>query len=369
MLDGLKAIVYKEVIQVRRDPATRVVFVIPCIQLLVFGYAIDTDVRHIPTVVFDADRRTGSRELLHEFTSTDVFDIVEEATDVAGVRAAIVAGRAQVGIVIPPRYSDDLLNHRSAQVQVLIDGSNNNVGSQALNVANGIAFHEALANLLEREGGRGMPIDLRPKMLFNENMESARFFVPGLVGIILQLTTVFLTSFSIVRERERGTMEQLMVTPVSRWALMLGKLIPFAVIGFLETVLVLALMRYVFSVEIVGSKLLLLSLSALFLLPSLGLGIFISTVATNQAQATQMALLIMLPSVLLSGFVFPRESMPWPIYALSTLIPVTYYVEILRGIILRGAGAADLWFQTAMLGIFAVVIFVGSTLRFHKRLE
>ena len=367
MLDGLKAIIYKEVIQVRRDPATRVVFVIPCIQMLVFGYAVDTDVRHIPTVVFDADRRTGSRELLYEFASTDVFDIVEEAPDVAGVRAAIVAGRAQVGIVIPPRFSDDLLNHRSAQVQVLIDGSNNNVGSQALNVANGIAFHQALATLVDREGG--MPIDLRPKMLFNEDMESARFFVPGLVGIILQLTTVFLTSFSIVRERERGTMEQLMVTPVSRWALMLGKLIPFAVIGFVETVLILALMRYVFHVEIVGNLALLLSLSALFLLPSLGLGIFISTIATNQAQATQMALLIMLPSVLLSGFVFPRESMPWPIYVLSTLIPVTYYVEILRGIILRGADAADLWYQTAMLGLFAVLIFVGSTLRFQKRLE
>lgn len=367
MLDGLKAIIYKEVIQVRRDPATRVVFVIPCIQMLVFGYAIDTDVRHIPTVVFDADRRSGSRELLHEFTSTDVFDIVEEATDVAGVRAAIVAGRAQVGIVIPARFSDDLLNHRSAQVQVLIDGSNNNVGSQALNVANGIAFHEALRERLGLDGG--MPIDLRPKMLFNEDMESARFFVPGLVGIILQLTTVFLTSFSIVRERERGTMEQLMVTPVSRWALMLGKLIPFAVIGFLETVLVLALMRYVFDVEIVGSKALLLALSALFLIPSLGLGIFISTVATNQAQATQMALLIMLPSVLLSGFVFPRESMPLPIYVMSALIPVTYYVEILRGIILRGADAADLWYQTVMLVVFAIVIFVGSTLRFQKRLE
>jgi len=373
MLAGLKAITYKELIQVRRDPATKFVFMIPVVQLLIFGYAIETDVRHVATVVFDADRRSASREFLHKFSATDVFDVLGEVDDVGDVREAIVAGRAHVGIVIPPRFSDDLVNRRRPLVQVLIDGSNNTVASQTLAAANGIALDVAfdLRTLASGDPTRGPPgaVDLRPKVLFNENMESAHFFVPGLVGIILQLTTVFLTAFSIVRERERGTMEQLMVTPVSKWALVLGKLVPFAVIGFIVTNVVLALMVLVFRVPIVGSVQLLLSLSVLFLLPSLGLGILISTIARNQAQATQLGLLVMLPSVLLSGFVFPREQMPLPIYVLSTFIPVTYYIEILRGIILRGSEAWHLWYPAAMLGLFAVVIFVASAFRFQKRVD
>ena len=367
MLAGLGAIIYKEVIQVRRDPATRIIFVIPVIQLIVFGYALDLEVRNVATVVFDADRRSASREFLHRFESTDVFKIDEEATDAAGVRQAIVAGRAKVGIVIPPRFSDDLVAGRSPQVQVLIDGSDNTVASQALAAANGIALAMAPSRQLQKP--LTPPIDLRPKVLFNENMVSANFFVPGLVGIILQLTTVFLTSFSIVRERERGTMEQLMVSPVSRWALMLGKVVPFAVIGSLVTLMVLALMVFLFGVPIEGSQLLLLSLSALFLVPSLGLGILISTMARTQFEAMQMGFLIMMPSILLSGFVFPREQMPLVIWLISCLIPVTYYVEILRGIILRGAGVREMWQPAVVLAVFAVAIFVASTLRFHKRLE
>ena len=367
MFAGLGAIIYKEVIQVRRDPATRIIFLIPVIQLIVFGYALDLEVRNVATVVFDANRRSASREFLHRFESTDVFKIKEEATDAAGVRQAIVAGRAKVGIIIPARFSDDLVAGRSPQVQVLIDGSDNTVASQALAAANGIAL--AMAPDKPRGKPSAPPVDLRPKVLFNENMVSANFFVPGLVGIILQLTTVFLTSFSIVRERERGTMEQLMVSPVSRWALMLGKVVPFAVIGSLVTLMVLALMVFLFDVPIEGSTLLLLSLSALFLIPSLGLGILISTMARTQFEAMQMGFLIMMPSILLLGFVFPREQMPLAIWLISCLIPVTYYVEILRGIILRGAGAEEMWQPAVVLAVFAVVLFVASTLRFHKRLE
>ncbi len=367
MLNGFKAVVYKEFIQVRRDPATKFVFVIPVIQLILFGYAIDTEVRDVPTVVFNADRRAASREFLARFDSTDVFNITEDAVDAAGVRDAIVAGRAKVGIVIPPKFSEDRLNGRPAQVQVLIDGSDNTIASQALAAANGLAVDAAIRSTDSMDAPR-QAIDLRPKVLFNENMETSNFFVPGLVGIILQLTTVFLTAFSIVRERERGTMEQLMVTPVSRWALVLGKVIPFALIGSVVTLLVLTLMVFVFGVPIVGSKLLLLSLSALFLVPSLGLGILISTLAGNQAEASQLGMLIMLPSILLSGFVFPRAQMPLPIYGLSCLVPVTYYIEILRGVILRGAQFHQLWYPTAMLAIFAVVIFTAATLRFQKRI-
>ncbi len=367
MLNGFKAVVYKEFIQVRRDPATKFVFVIPVIQLILFGYAIDTEVRDVPTVVFNSDRREASREFLARFSSSDVFQFTEEAADATGVREAIVAGRAKVGLIIPPKFSEDRLNGRPAQVQVLIDGSDNTVANQALAAANGIAVDVAIQ---AQDAMTLVPqrIDLRPRVLFNENMETSNFFVPGLVGIILQLTTVFLTAFSIVRERERGTMEQLMVTPVSRWALVLGKVIPFALIGSVVTLLVLTLMVFVFGVPIVGSKFVLLSLSALFLVPSLGLGILISTLANNQAEASQIGMLIMLPSILLSGFVFPRAQMPLPIYALSCLVPVTYYIEILRGVILRGTQFQQLWFPTAVLGFFAVVIFTAATLRFQKRI-
>jgi ABC transporter DrrB family efflux protein len=368
ILSGLPAVIYKELIQVRRDPSTRVVFLIPIIQLVVFGYAIETDVRHIKTVVFDGDQTSTSREILQRFETTDVFLIHERASHVAQVHDAIVAGRAQVGLVIPPGFSDNLLNRRSAELEVLIDGSNNSIATQALNVANGLALQSSLERLGVGSNG-GLPIDLRPRILFNEEVESARFFVPGLVGVILQLTTVFLTAFSLVRERERGTMEQLMVTPVSRWAVMLGKIAPYAVIGFLVTTMILVIMVYVFDVRIQGSLALLLSFSVLFLLPSLGLGVLISTFSQNQAQAMQFSFLVMLPSILLSGFVFPREEMPMVIYWMSFLFPATYYIEILRGIILRGAAARHLWQPAVMLVVFGALIFVVSALRFQKRIN
>ncbi len=365
---GLAAIIYKELIQVRRDPATRFVFLIPVIQLLLFGVALDTEIRHIPTVVYNLDRRSSSRDLVSKFETTSYFDIVKQATTLDELYDTIIAGNAQVGIIIPPDYSDTLLAGRRASVQVLIDGSDNTVASRALNVANGVGLEVSVSLLSSALAGRGLPVEVRPQMLYNPNMRSANFFVPGLVGIILQIVTVFLTAFSIVRERERGTMEQLIVTPVGRAALMLGKLIPYAMIGMIETCAVLAAMVWIFHVPIRGSLAALLALSVLFLIPSLGIGILISTVAQNQAQAMQMAFLLMLPSILLSGFVFPRQSMPFPIYLLTFAIPVTYYLEILRGIILRGTPIEFLIGQTVVLALFGLGIFTVSTLRFQKRL-
>ncbi len=364
---GLKAIIYKELIQVRRDPATAFVFMIPVIQLLLFGVALDTDVRHIPTVVYDLDQRSAARELLAKFQATSYFDVVKHANTQDELYNTIVAGKAQVGIVIPPDYSDHVLAGRRATVQVLIDGSDNTVASRTLYVASGVGLNASLAKL-SAQGGAVVPIEVRPYMLYNPNMQSTNFFVPGLVGIILQIVTLFLTAFAIVRERERGTMEQLIVTPVGRAALMIGKLIPYACIGMIEVCLVLAAMVFIFRVPINGSLALLLLLSVLFLIPSLGLGILISTIAQNQGQAIQFSILIMMPSILLSGFVFPRESMPGPIYAITFAIPVTYYLQILRGIILRGATFEFLMQQTAALAVFGVVIFTLSTLRFQKRL-
>ena len=367
MMRGLFAIIYKEILQVRRDPATRFVFMIPIIQTIIFGFAIDMDIQHIPMAVYDMDRSIESRRLIESMQNTRTFDFAGEASSAEEVRRKIVAGRAKVGLIIPREYSAQLMSGDQATVQVLIDGSDSVIATNAQMASSLVGQVTSLARL--GLSSDQLPIEVRPRVLFNPDLLSAHFYVPGLIGIILQLVTVFLTAFSIVRERERGTLEQLVVTPVSRSALIMGKLLPYAVIGMFETVFVLVLMRIVFGVVIEGDVALLMALSALFLVPSLALGILISTIAANQAQAMMMGLLIMLPSVLLSGFAFPRETMPLPIYALTFLIPVTYYVQILRGIILRGAGMWALWPQTVALIVFGLVLIVLSTLRFKKRIS
>lgn len=365
MLFGLSAVMRKEVLQIRRDPSTRFVFMIPFLQLMVFGFAIDLDVQNVPALLYDMDQSAASRRLVERLVNTGTFEIIGSVNSEREIRRGIVAGWAKVGIIVPPDYSADLLRGRQATVQVLIDGSDSVVATNAVQTSLGVGQIQSLA-LVNLPRGT-LPVEVRPRVLFNPDLVSANFYVPGLVGIILQVVTVFLTAFSIVRERERGTLEQLSVTPVSRGALVLGKLVPYAVIGMLQTIVVLVLMRVVFGIVIAGDVGLLLALSALFLLPALAIGIWISTVAQNQAQATQMGILIMLPSVLLSGFAFPRETMPLPIYLLTFLIPVTYYVEILRGIILRGAGLWALWPQTVSLACFAVVLVAISVARFRKR--
>jgi ABC transporter DrrB family efflux protein len=366
MFRGLWAILTKEVIHIRRDPATRFVLAIPLVELLLFGYAIDTNVKNVPTVVFDLTRDAESRELIKEFENTRYFRVVGEVHSDEELRNAIVSGRAKVGIKIPPDYSTNLVNGRQARVQVLIDGSESTTALQVLNSSQQLGFLKSL----RREGLAidQFSIDIRPRLLFNPNLESVNFFVPGLIGIILQLVTVFLTAFAIVRERERGTLEQLLVTPVSKGGLILGKLLPYTAIGFGQTGLVLLVMVFLFGVPIHGSIALLLILSAVFLVPALGIGIVISTFAKNQGEAMQMSLMVMLPSILLSGFIFPRESMPAIIYFIGLFIPATYYLEILRGIILRGAGIAVLWDEAVVLVGFGIFFMVLSALRFKKHL-
>jgi ABC transporter DrrB family efflux protein len=311
------------------------------------------------------DHTSESRRLAEEFRNTSSFDIVAEVNSEQEVREYIVAGKAKTGLLIPSDYTARLLRGEQARVQLLVDGSDSTVATNAVQTSRGIGQLKALS--VSGISPEQLPLDIRPRVLFNPNLDSSHFYVPGLIGIILQIVTVMLTAFAIVRERERGTLEQLVVTPVSRAALIIGKIIPYALIGIGQTVLVLVLMRYVFGVPIEGDVFLLMLLSILFLIPALALGILVSTVAANQAQAMQVALLVMLPSVLLSGFAFPRETMPLPIYWLSFAIPVTYYVQILRGIILRGAGLWALWPQTLALAGFGLVLIVISSLRFQKR--
>jgi ABC transporter DrrB family efflux protein len=381
-VNGLWAIFLKELAHIRRERGTLFfAFVIPVLQLTIFGYAIDTTVENIRTVVHDLDGREEARELIDAFRNSRTFQIVEQVQSAEQFDRALTGGRAKVGIRIPPDYSDRLLAQRQATVQVLIDGSDSQAAMTALNAANllglnqslrrGQAFAEALQVAAARDaaGRFSLPVQVRARLLYNPDLESAHFFVPALVGIILQLVTLFLTAFAIVRERETGTLEQLFVTPVGRAGLLLGKLIPYALIGFIETVIVLLVMVFIFGVPIRGSLVLLLGLSVLFLFTALGLGLLVSTLAKTQLQAIQVAFGIMLPSILLSGFMFPRDGMPGLIYAITFTIPVTYFLEILRGIILRSADLRDLFPYVAGLAVCCGVILTLSMLRFRKQLD
>ena len=372
---GITSIIYKESIHILRDPRTLFLMIlVPGVQLTIFGYAINLDVKNIPTVIHDMDNRRESRELVDSFVNSGYFNIVAVADSDEELMRSIIRGEAKVGLKVPPDYSDRIVRGQDTQLQILIDGSDSTISMQALNVANAIALRKSIEVLTMRgatvaaPGLDNLPIDARPRVLFNPDMKTVNFMVPGLVGIVMQVVTMFLTAFAIVREKENGTLEQLMVTPVSRLGLMCGKLVPYGVIGTIETGIVLGLMTMLFRVPISGSLLLLAALCLLFLFTALGLGLLLSTLANNQIQAIQFAFVIMLPSVLLSGFIFPQESMPTPIWWIGQFIPVTYFIQILRGIIIRGAGFEDLWFQTLCLAGMGFALLTISTLRFRKRL-
>jgi ABC-2 type transport system permease protein len=371
MFKGFGSIFYKEIIQISRDPITLVLMLlVPMLQLTIFGYAINTDVRDIKTAVYNLDVGRESREILNAFENTDYFHITEYVGSDEELNNAIVAGRAKVGIKIPPDYSERLASNRQATVLVLIDGSDSSIASQSLQVSTSVGLTESMERISSNIQGRGsqLPIEVRPKMLFNPDSRSANFMVPGLVAVILQIITTMLTAFSIVRERERGTFEQLLVTPIRPFGLMLGKLVPYGLIGVIETCTVLAVMRLIFDVPINGSLVLLLSLSILFLFTALAIGLLISTKAQNQMQALQLAWLIMLPSVLLSGFMFPRDSMPVIMQAVGFLVPATHFMEIIRGIVLRGATFMDLLPEVITLAAMGLILLVLSAVQFHRKL-
>jgi ABC transporter DrrB family efflux protein len=380
-LRGLWAILVKEFFHIRRQPSTLFfMLVVPVIQTIIFGYAINMQIEHLPTVVWDQDGRNFSHELIESFENTRRFTVVENVYDRPSFDNALRSGRAQVGIVVPPDYTESLLHGEQAQIQVLIDGSDSQVATTAQSSAQLLGQNLAirlakskgetlqLAPARDESGHSVLPVDVRTRLLYNPDLDSSHFFVPGLVGIILQLVTLFLTSFAIVRERELGTLEQLFVTPVGRSGLLLGKLLPYAIVGFVEVLIILAVMIYVFGVPIRGHIGLLLALSNLFMVCSLAMGLFVSTVSRTQLEAMQFAFVIMLPSILLSGFVFPRSEMPAVIYWASFGIPATYFIEILRGIVLRGAGLEDLTSSVFGLSICCLVVLLASVSRFRKRL-
>ncbi len=381
-MNGFWAILFKEFAHIRRDRATLFfTFLVPALQLTIFGYAINVTIDYIPTAVLDLDGRQDSRAFVDAMVNTQTFVVSERVLDMEALRRALSAGRVKVGVVIPANYSERLLRGQQASVEVLVDGSDSQVATTAMNtvsllatqmsIARGRAMGEALQAAAARDpfGRFALPIDVRARLLYNPNLESSHFFVPGLIAIILQVVLLFLTSFSIVREREQGTLEQLFVTPVGRAGLMFGKLLPYAMMASCGLLIVLVLMVAVFRVPINGSLWLLLGLSALFIVTALGLGLLVSTIAKTQVQSMQLAFLIMMPSVLLSGFMFPRAEMPTPIYLIGFMLPVTYFLEIVRGVILRQADAIDLWPHIAGLAACCMVILTLSVTRFHKQLD
>lgn len=370
MLRGLAGIMYKEIIQVTRDPATLVItLILPIVQLTLYGYAIDTEVRNVGTAVIDLDKTRASRDFVDRLAATGLYEITGYTDSPEELYQLIVADKAKVGVRIPHGYERDLHSRRGAQVQVLIDGSNNNVAAQTLATVQNVGFainSELL--LLSNPNSTGPPLEVRPRLLFNPSLRSANFFVPGLIGILLFLVTMQLTALGIVREREVGTLEQLMVTPISKSALMLGKVLPYLVLGMIQMLVVILFAQLVFKVQIHGNLFLLIALAFVFVFSSLGLGLILSSIAKSQQQAMMMSFMILLPSILLSGFIFPRESMPLPIKVFGALLPVTYFVEILRSIVMRGAGFEAVWDETLVLAVMGVALLTIATVRFRKSL-
>ena len=363
------AILYKEFLQMRRDRMTLgMVFMLPLVQLLLFGYAIQTEVKHIPTVVFDQSLSAESRDLLNSFSASGYFDVTSAAGSYAEVNRAIDSGKAKVGIVFPPDFDRSLKRGTPAQVQVIVDASDNMVANQAVAIANSIGLIKSQEILAQRVAISGPPYDIRVRPWYNPDGITAFYMVPAILGIIVTMTMVVMTSMGIVRERERGTLEQLIVTPVRPYELMIGKILPYIVLGYLQITVALLVGVLVFGVPIRGSLLELYLLTLFFITASLGLGILISNVAKTQMQAIQMSFFVFLPCIMLSGFLFPREAMPQIIYYIGNLIPLTYYLDIIRGIVLKGIGFPYLVGQVASLLVFSVVLLTLSVLKFKKRI-
>jgi drug efflux transport system permease protein len=360
----------KEFIQMRRDRLTLGIMIgIPVLQLLMFGFAIQTDVRNIPTVVLDESRTSQSRELIAAFVNTGNFRIVDHVDGRPALDRAIARGEAQAGIVVPYDYPKDLARGRTATVQVIIDASDPLSSQAAIQAAAGVAQVRNLA-ILSAAAGRGeLPVEARVRPRYNPGLRSPNYIVPGLVGVILTLTMVLVTAMAIVRERERGTLEQLIVTPISNTELMLGKITPYIGVGLIQMSAVLILGRFVFDVPLTGNVLLLYGIALVFIVASLALGLFISTLVRTQQQAMQVSFFFVLPNILLSGFMFPRQAMPEVFQWIGLALPLTHFLKVLRGILLKGVGYAELWPEFAILAAFAVGLIALAVKRFHKTLD
>jgi drug efflux transport system permease protein len=376
MIRRLTSIIRKEAIHIVRDRRTLALsFVMPIVMLLLLGFAANTDVRNISLVVVDQDRSPASRALVDAFRAADYFRVDYEADSEAQIEPLIGQGAARAGLIVPPGYGDQLAAGRTAQVGFVLDGSDPIVAQNALASATLIGQAKATEIALQRLAARGQtelfaaPVQIRTRVWYNPDLVSAYYMVPALIGIILLFQSLVLTSTAIVRERERGTIEQLIVTPIRSGELIVGKIVPYVVIAFVNIVEVLLIGALLFRVPMNGSVLLLLALAALFMTTTLGIGLLISTIARTQQEAMITAIFYILPNIFLAGFFFPIAAMPPVLQLISYLFPLRYFLIIVRGIVLKGVGLEALLPEVIGLTIFGLVVVMAASRRFHKSLD
>lgn len=368
------AIMKKEFVHIIRDPISlSVIIVLPVLLLFLFGYAVSSDVKHISTALLDLDETEGSFQVSQHFFQSGYFDFAYKVENFQELAQLIDSGKAKCGLVIPRNFSFSLNRGKGAEVQIIIDGSNPTIAQTALFSAQAIVQDYNLtisAQMARRTGAQlsFVPVDLESRVWYNPSLESLNFNIPGLVGVILQTLSINLTAFAVVKEKERGTIETLIVTPMKPLELMLGKIIPYMALAFGISTLVLAVAVFWFNVPFSGSLLLYFFLTFLFLASSLGIGLLVSTVSGNQFQAMQISSFVLLPSLILSGFIFPVEAMPVAIQWVAWCLPLTHFLPILRGLILKGVGIAYLYPDVIWLFIFSIFMVLFSSLRFQKRL-
>jgi ABC-2 type transport system permease protein len=370
----LLAVAWKELLQLSRDKLTLAMMaVMPVVLLLLFGYAINTDVRHIPTLVDDHDNTPDSRDLVRRMLATGFYDLAGDVQGYDDIERALRSGVARTAIVIPPRYAADLASGVATQVQIVIDGSDPQVVGSAQNTAAMLVAARSAQVRVTRLARLGTnagpePIDLVPDILYNPDQRTAVYIVPGLIGVILTMTMVMLTAMAMARERERGTMEQLVVSPIGRVELVVGKILPYILIGYVQMTLILGFAYGVFDVPVRGSLPLLYALAFMFIASNLAIGLFFSTLSRTQQQAMQMSFFFLLPNILLSGFMFPYEAMPRPAQFLSQALPLTHFLRIVRGVVLKGSTFAELRTELAWMSVILVALVTFSSLRFRKKL-
>ncbi len=370
MWQRIVSIIIKEFVQLRRDRRSlAMVLVLPIIQMCILGFVVRTDVEDVSLVVWDASNTVESRQLISSFHETEFFSVNYYGFNYEEIATRIESGDAKVALVIPPDYAHRLHRGDSTQVQFFADGSDPGTGIQALANANLIAAAQGVQLMGKSQVAElGLPVSLQPRIWYNPAMQSSIFYLPGFVGILLQNITIMLTALAIVRERENGTMEQLNISPLGRGELIIGKLIPYVVIGYAQVLLILATAVVVFGMPIQGNLLLLIALSSLFLMFSLGIGLLISAACQNQFQAFQASAMVLAPTIFLSGFIFPVESMPKVAQWIAALLPLTYYLRILRGIVVKGVGIEHLWQEAAILAAMGIVTLILAASRIRKTL-
>ena len=365
----LLALTKKELLQLSRDHMSmKMIVVVPIMQLIIFGYAINYDVKHLTTVVMDESRSYESREFVAKMDATDYFDIIGRVDTFEELQRAIDSAQASVGLVIDGDFGRDRHRGAPAKALLIVNASDSTTSTQAMSIANGIANGMSVRLLGQRANwtAASAPIDVRVRPWYNPELKTANFIIPGLIVVVLTFTLIQFTAGSIVKERELGTLEQLQVTPITRAQLIVGKILPFVLIGYVQLTLLVLTMAWLFDIHIAGSVAALYIFTGLFIAAVLGLGILLSTIAQTQTQATQLSMMILLPFVFLSGFIFPIGGMPTFFQYLTLLVPANYAVQIIRGLVLRGATVAQLWEPIAWLSLYTVVIVGLAVMRFKK---